>query len=346
MVVLHQLSQGYRCGTCGDPWDGVRENEAGGRFATGQISRAYRQGAHINVTIQLTANHKGFFEFKLCPVNDASVKATQVCLDQHVLSLADGSGTRYGITTAMGSRDMTVALVLPADVTCTQCVLQWRYHAGNSWGTNADDGVSCVGCGPQEEFYGCADIQIVPPGEPVPTTILDGPNESGSQGTSATSQQSWQSQSGNNAAAETGNSGNTAGASGNGVSSVAVSRTTGQLAVGSGSGGSPVTVSGGGNSGTVSSGGNTSGPTSVNGDNMVCQGVRNSLDTWCQLNCQRGYCPASHCSCTPGQYTHANPQPTTGCRGAGIYADLPGYNAWCRSNCAQHYCPSSLCVCT
>ncbi|GFR79409.1 cell wall integrity and stress response component 4-like [Elysia marginata] len=286
----HQKSQGYKCGICGDPWDGVRENEAGGKYATGQISRAYRQGAHINVTVQLTANHKGFFEFKLCPVNDASVKATQACLDQHVLSLADGSGTRYGITSAMGSRDMTVALVLPADVTCTQCVLQWRYHAGNNWGTNADDGVSCVGCGPQEEFYGCADIQIVPPGEPVPTTILDGPNESGSQ-------------SSNNANAENGN---------------------------------------GGNSG---SGGNTSGSTAPNGVNMVCHGVRNSLDTWCQINCQRGNCPASHCSCTPGQNTHANPQPT-GCRGAGIYANRPGYNDWCRTNCAQHYCPSSICVCT
>ena len=32
---------------------------------------------------------------------------------------------------------------------------------GNSWGTN-DDGRSCVGCGAQEEFYGCADVAIVP----------------------------------------------------------------------------------------------------------------------------------------------------------------------------------------
>ena len=31
--------------------------------------------------------------------------------------------------------------------------------AGNSWGTN-DDGHSCVGCGPQEEFYGCSDVAI------------------------------------------------------------------------------------------------------------------------------------------------------------------------------------------
>ena len=31
---------------------------------------------------------------------------------------------------------------------------------GNSWGTNRQTGRSCVGCGPQEQFYGCADISI------------------------------------------------------------------------------------------------------------------------------------------------------------------------------------------
>lgn len=31
--------------------------------------------------------------------------------------------------------------------------------SGNSWGTGAD-GKGCVGCGPQEEFYGCSDIAI------------------------------------------------------------------------------------------------------------------------------------------------------------------------------------------
>ena len=30
---------------------------------------------------------------------------------------------------------------------------------GNSWGTGSN-GVSCLGCGPQEEFYGCADVKI------------------------------------------------------------------------------------------------------------------------------------------------------------------------------------------
>lgn len=58
---------------------------------------------------------------------------------------------------------------LPDDLTCTQCVLQWRYVAGNNWG-NCPDGAGRVGCGPQEEFRGCADVKITEDGVPDVTT--------------------------------------------------------------------------------------------------------------------------------------------------------------------------------
>ena len=32
--------------------------------------------------------------------------------------------------------------------------------AGNNWGTDPKTGKGCVGCGPQEEFYGCSDVAI------------------------------------------------------------------------------------------------------------------------------------------------------------------------------------------
>ncbi len=37
---------------------------------------------------------------------------------------------------------------------------QWTYVGGNNWGT-CDDGENRPGCGPQEHFRACADIQIV-----------------------------------------------------------------------------------------------------------------------------------------------------------------------------------------
>lgn len=50
--------------------------------------------------------------------------------------------------------------VLPKGLTCSQCVLQWRYIAGNNWG-KCENGTEAVGCGPQEEFRACADIAVV-----------------------------------------------------------------------------------------------------------------------------------------------------------------------------------------
>lgn len=48
---------------------------------------------------------------------------------------------------------------LPENVTCSQCVLQWRYIAANNWG-RCENSSSAIGCGPQEEFRACADIAI------------------------------------------------------------------------------------------------------------------------------------------------------------------------------------------
>lgn len=52
-----------------------------------------------------------------------------------------------------------IKYTLPAGLTCSQCVLQWKYMAGNNWGM-CPNGTGAVGCGPQEEFRSCADIAI------------------------------------------------------------------------------------------------------------------------------------------------------------------------------------------
>lgn len=52
---------GGKCGVCGDPWDGKRENEAGGKYANGIIARKYKPGETITVNVDLTANHLGKF---------------------------------------------------------------------------------------------------------------------------------------------------------------------------------------------------------------------------------------------------------------------------------------------
>lgn len=49
---------------------------------------------------------------------------------------------------------LTTNLLLPRNLVCNHCVIQWRYHTGNSWNIDPRTGRGCRGCGPQEEFYG------------------------------------------------------------------------------------------------------------------------------------------------------------------------------------------------
>lgn len=66
--------------------------------------------------------------------------------------------------------------MLPESLTCTQCILQWRYVAGNNWGT-CPNGTGAVGCGPQEEFRACADILIEDSGHSADNTPYEMDNE-------------------------------------------------------------------------------------------------------------------------------------------------------------------------
>ena len=150
---------GGQCGVCGDPWDQhpPRDNEGGGKYGRGTITRLYTMGEAITVKIELTANHMGHFEFRLCPQNNPLVPVTQACLDRYLLEQTNGAGSRY--YPGAGNSVFSVELSLPPGVTCQQCVLQWRYVAANNWGV-CSDGTGKVGCGPQEEFRACSDVSI------------------------------------------------------------------------------------------------------------------------------------------------------------------------------------------
>ncbi|BFZ00768.1 hypothetical protein BsWGS_03807 [Bradybaena similaris] len=306
----HQIELGYKCGLCGDPYDGTRHNEAGGKYANGIITRTYRQGQRVTMQVDVTANHKGFFEFKICPTNDPKKQETQECFDRYPLSLLDGSSYRYYIPTTAAL--MSVDLLLPQNLTCEFCVLQFRYHTGNSWGTDPD-GTSCVSCGHQEEFYGCSDIRILPHGssesaieEETPTVKVATNTVEPSQ-TPKDREAVDQRYTLNHDNASVDNSWHN-----NGTAAA-----------------------------TPAHGGNN-----IQGDNIVCRGVRNdpAHDEWCQLNCQLGYCPESHCKCVELQYPHSNER-KVGCRAAGGFAKVQGCDKWCQDNCKRGHCPSSMCVC-
>ncbi|XP_055602088.1 uncharacterized protein LOC129750917 [Uranotaenia lowii] len=161
-----------KCGECGDAFDAPkpRPHEFGGKWGQGVIVRKYNPGSVITLRVELTASHMGYFEFRICD----NVQAQQSCLDKHILKIISGTpsipnpsdlGTRF--YPRNGSRIYDMKAELPQNFECSNCVIQWRYIAGNNWGT-CPDGSGAVGCGPQEEFRACADVTVGESGNRTP----------------------------------------------------------------------------------------------------------------------------------------------------------------------------------
>ena len=108
----YQIEQGGKCGICGDPWlADPKDHEAPGgkylinwywsknshdfsinvdffdigKYANGIITNTYEEGQEVEVRIQITANHLGYFQFKLCANNDVSADKDQSCFEKWVL---------------------------------------------------------------------------------------------------------------------------------------------------------------------------------------------------------------------------------------------------------------------
>jgi len=148
------------CGVCGDAYDmpQPRPNEMGGEYGLGVIGATLASGQQLEVEVELTAYHQGYFQMRLCPHNRRDRPVAQTCLDMHLLSRVNGNHMYYPAKPEPGGR-YKISYQLPSDLTCDLCVLQWRYVAGNSWG-KCDNGTEGIGCGAQEEFRACADIRI------------------------------------------------------------------------------------------------------------------------------------------------------------------------------------------
>ena len=97
------------------------------------LGKTYKQGSYIPVIIDITANHQGYFIFKLCPNNDIFQDPQQNCFDQRPLWVGGGdpnyNHTRFPINDYETGLRM-VYVRLPMDVTCEQCIMQWSYVAG------------------------------------------------------------------------------------------------------------------------------------------------------------------------------------------------------------------------
>ncbi|XP_066941208.1 uncharacterized protein [Macrobrachium rosenbergii] len=108
----------------------------------------------------------GYYEFRLCENNDPNARDSQSCLDEHLLEMADGSGTRYALRGGFRGRH-TVQVQLPPEIRCSHCVLQTWVARNNT--DSCPDSIGENGCGLQQFFVNCADVRILPEGQ----TALD-----------------------------------------------------------------------------------------------------------------------------------------------------------------------------
>lgn len=140
------------CGVCGDAYDmpQPRPNEMGGEYGLGVIGATLASGQQLEVEVELTAYHQGYFQMRLCPHNRRDRPVAQTCLDTHLLSRVNGNHMYYPAKPEPGGR-YKISYQLPSDLTCDLCVLQWRYVAGNSWG-KCDNGTEGIGCGAQVDM--------------------------------------------------------------------------------------------------------------------------------------------------------------------------------------------------
>jgi hypothetical protein len=163
---------GGQCGVCGDRIDGLRDNEAPhGKYFTGVTTHTYKAGSVIDVRVEMKANHRGWFFFKICPVTNNILEVTQECLNPYPLEIVQApttTTTRYrwdiprtytnSIAPGWDLPSYSFKVKLPDGLTCNRCVLQWDWTCANRWGSS--DGKQGLGYGPQETFRGCADVRI------------------------------------------------------------------------------------------------------------------------------------------------------------------------------------------
>ena len=123
-----------KCGICGDAFDdpSPQTHQTGGEFGNRIISKTYVMGSVIEIEVEITANHKGAFQLKLCPLRGRNQEANQECFDRYPLTQMDGS-TQFPIYETPHVVTLTRIARLPRGVTCNRCVLQWTWRSANSW---------------------------------------------------------------------------------------------------------------------------------------------------------------------------------------------------------------------
>ena len=123
---------------------------------SGIIPRTYETGGLMPIEIQITAHHQGFFEFRLCETNGV-IEDPSCFKDERSLMMLDNGSTKYSITDFKPTRPgqtgwwYSFNALIPSNIECDHCTLQWRYHTANSWGS--DESGTGIGYGAEAYHF-------------------------------------------------------------------------------------------------------------------------------------------------------------------------------------------------
>jgi hypothetical protein len=106
------------------------------------VSQAtYFDGDVISIETEITAYHKGHFEFKICPLESPLGVASQECLDQHRLTFVEdvlyGAGKDtsypYRVYLAGDYEKFVHRMKLPDGVVGEHVLLQWHWLTASEY---------------------------------------------------------------------------------------------------------------------------------------------------------------------------------------------------------------------
>lgn len=80
----------------------------------------------IELVARLTANHGGYFQYSICPLNHAKELETEECFAKYPLKMENGSDIY--VLKSRNSGDYKMNAYLPKDLTCEQCVLRYKIY--------------------------------------------------------------------------------------------------------------------------------------------------------------------------------------------------------------------------
>jgi len=192
----HCLNQGGICGTTGNINYNTPLNTFGDPMPV-NIQANLQQGQEIDLSMVITAHHKGHIEYKACAIQPGEVP-TQDCFDAHPLEFVEDKIYNFPKDKNYPERayipttgnDYTHTFKLPADLNGNLVLIQWVYVTANSClppgyhdypfppGQGPPGGSDCYSS-LGEQFWNCAEVRIAPsntsPVTPPVTTPTDPP---------------------------------------------------------------------------------------------------------------------------------------------------------------------------